>query len=206
MSRLKKEKIKATMSGLALMIAIGVAGGVGSYAYFTDQSEAKNDLVVTMGELDIDIPNSKEWNHDIGKTYDRQEIYIDNNGTLNQNVKLTIDNFKVNDTLSEEILKEINYQIEFKYVNRNQEEIDKIIYLNGEDLSKGIEQGKTLIELNGKSGYLKDDKGELITLSPGEYIKCTMATDITGANKELIQNKTITFDTNADGFQLGGAN
>lgn len=55
MRRLNKEKIKATISGLALMITIGTAGGIGSYAYFTDQAEAKNDLVVTMGNLDVSI-------------------------------------------------------------------------------------------------------------------------------------------------------
>lgn len=86
----KKESIKATISGLALMLAIGGIGGIGSYAYFTDQSNVDNSLRVTMGSFDIGIgAGINENNAAPGQTISKDFI-ISNEGTLDQYVDALI--------------------------------------------------------------------------------------------------------------------
>lgn len=201
MRRLKKEKIKATMSGLALMIAIGVAGGVGSYAYFTDQAEAKNDLVVTMGNLDV---NFKDKSNDISITNDNYEsnyftqtFKISNDGTLKQNVQFRFTDIAIEGSTAEgKVLQNINYELNMTYNGR-----EVILESNN---NKG-----TLSELKGMSlSELKyEESEELVQLASDENIECTLTIKLKDKSESTlkeVQNNKIKFKTEAKSVQLGG--
>lgn len=89
----KKQKIKETIIGLSLAIFIGVAGSVGSYAYFSDRVEADNGIKITMGTLDTSIAG-EDNKYINGATYDNSNILseftIKNEGTLDQLVTLNL--------------------------------------------------------------------------------------------------------------------
>lgn len=101
MSRIQKLKnrksdIKATISGLTLALAIGITGCIGSYAYFSDVAEIKNDLVVTTGTLSTGIGDG--FNDNLGKEEPiSKEFEIENNGNLEQLVTINYENINVDD-------------------------------------------------------------------------------------------------------------
>lgn len=194
MSRIKniikrKKNIKSTISSLALVLAIGGIGSLGSYAYFTDKAEAKNDLVVTMGRLDVDF---KEKSDDIKLDKDNyykdmyQTFKITNNGTLIQNVS-----FKFADFTNSSILDKLDCKLQMKYN-------DKKVILKDKNISK-------LSDLNNMN--YKDlvyENNELVDLKPQESIKCKLIINInpTNINISELQNKTIEFNSEVKSRQL----
>ncbi|MEG2457983.1 MAG: TasA family protein [Bacilli bacterium] len=105
---MKKNKTVAYLLAATLLVGGTFAG---TKAFFSDQAQAKNDLVITMGDLDVEV---KEGNWMKGKEAGRpgsevissgennnimnnakpgdgflKEVTITNNGTLNQEIKIT---------------------------------------------------------------------------------------------------------------------
>lgn len=188
MSRLKKLKInknkniKATLTGLSLSLVIGLAGGVGSYAYFTDKEEIKNDLVISMGDLQTSISKSLDITGLKPNSKNTEEFNIKNEGTLDQNVTIKFSNISQN----------IDYS---KYTNSDKIQYElEIIKLDGNVTSK-----KTTIN---KLNELSFDDTELGTLKKGESFKCKVT--ISSGDIRLYENSEINFDLNVDAVQLGG--
>lgn len=90
-----KYSIKATISGLALALTIGVVGNMGSYAYFSDKGEARNDLVFTMGNLKTSIGNGLNVENLKANELKSKDFYITNEGSLKEIVTLTFNDIKV---------------------------------------------------------------------------------------------------------------
>lgn len=115
----KKTSIKSAICGLTLALAIGTIGGVGSYAYFTDIAQAKNDLVLTMGNIEIHAyteDDEDELDFEINKgvedpILEYKEFNIKNNGSLNQEISLSFSNFKFENFLDNSQKQGLKYTI-----------------------------------------------------------------------------------------------
>ena len=108
----KKQKIKETIIGIALAIAIGVGGSVGSYAYFSDMVKSDNGIKITMGTLDVDIDpgfNLQEFYQ--GEEYE-QSFSINNEGTLDQILTLKINNILFNGIQDSDKLNNFKYELD----------------------------------------------------------------------------------------------
>ncbi|MGL6106246.1 TasA family protein [Romboutsia sp.] len=91
MRNMKNQKVKSTISGLALTLSIGVSGGLGSYAWFYDTDIVENNQTVALGDLNTSVSIGfgdgatveVELNEEstIEKTFD-----IKNEGSLNQRI------------------------------------------------------------------------------------------------------------------------
>ena len=110
---------------ISLVLAIGITGGLGSVAYFSDKENVNGDLKLTLGTLsseatktikiekmDIEVPVSDNF-------------IITNNGTLDQIMTL---NFK-NSSIGNDGLEKIKYSLSFE----SSENRDIQGYGNGEE-------------------------------------------------------------------------
>lgn len=197
MKRLKKEKIKATISGLALMIAIGAAGGIGSYAWFSDQAEAKNDLVVTMGNLHNDIYNPVKINIDKNNINSPQSssFYIENKGSLNQNVAIKF--IKTNNSI-DSYLGNIGCNLTIRYVNG---ENDEKLYLRGKEINTVLD----LLNIT-EEAVIVDSSNTPIVLKSGDKLELRL-TGIKLQNADLdilkaLDSNQVDFNIEANSYQV----
>lgn len=95
MSRLKREKrknmIKTTSCGLALVLAIGSAQGLGTYALFTDTENVPSDIALSTGDVDVEVGKGMDFTEVNPKDTKTIPVTITNHGTLNQNISLSLD-------------------------------------------------------------------------------------------------------------------
>ncbi|MBO3444223.1 TasA family protein [Clostridium sp. CCUG 7971] len=181
----KKESIKATIGGLALALAIGGIGSLGSYAYFTDKAETKNDLIVTMGSLDVSLNNPINMSLDESKKTATEAFKIINSGSLKQHVSLKFSNFT-----NSELLSEIGCNLSMTYNG-------KVVKLKG---YKSISKLSDLSNMNFTD--LVYESGNLVELEPKGIIDCALKIDISNGNQENIQNQDIRFNTEVDSRQI----
>lgn len=197
----KKERIKATISALALALAIGGLGSLGSYAYFTDKAEAKNDLIVTMGNLDVNLAYTSNSKHSSPSQCPDENpqgkidlltknFKIENRGSLKQNLIIKINEFTKLSGSGE--LSNITNKLNYTLTMKNNNSILGIYTGNLID----IENGKNIQELN-----------------PNEMINCELKVYIpsgmSDTDKKAIQNTTFNFDISVDAKQIdaqGGNN
>lgn len=181
----KRESIKAIISGLALALAIGGVGSLGSYAYFTDKAEAKNDLVVTMGNLEVNLENPINMSLDENKKVATETFKIINSGSLKQHVSLKFDSFT-----NDKLLSELECNLSMKHNG-------KIVELKGD---KSISKLSDLSNMNFTD--LVYESGNLIELEPKGIIDCILKIDISKGDQEAIQNQEIKFNTEVDSRQI----
>ncbi|MEG1285053.1 MAG: TasA family protein [Romboutsia sp.] len=192
MSRIQKLKnrksdIKATISGLTLALAIGVTGCLGSYAYFSDLADIRNDLVVTMGNLDTSI--GEGFKHTLEKSnFIEKEFEIKNNGSLEQLVTINFDEIYVNNAETSEL----------KYTLTLYEVAD-ILY----DGTIVLDDGATILDTTLdelENQEVKIDK----VLPPTEsfYLKST----VTKLNEPQVEGGNINFDLVVTGEQTDANN
>ena len=104
-----------------LALAIGITGGVGSLAYFSDKEVVGGELNLTLGTLSSEVKKTiKIDNMDIEKEVNDTFVLL-NSGTLNQRVVI---NF-LNSSIGEDGLEKINYLFnkEIYLLDENGEEI-----------------------------------------------------------------------------------
>lgn len=140
----KKESIKA----LALALIIGSIGTGMSYAYFKDEVKVNPDLNITTGTLQtvfleknkpIDIKYDDDYKD--GTTIKNDKFTIENKGTLNQKLKLNIENYKEHQTLiKNKHLSNIKHSIEFTKIKKDgsRESLDTYVAPFSEFKSKSI--------------------------------------------------------------------
>ncbi|MGL6106252.1 TasA family protein [Romboutsia sp.] len=182
--RKRKQFIKTVMTSLVLTLSIGCGSTMTTYAWFTDKETVENDLVITMGELDVNITEG----FNISELNRNDEAYktfsISNDGTLKQHISMKLDG------INKDIEKYINYKIVF-----NNEAIQPI---NGEEL------------LNGDHINLKYDNGTLVVLNPTETLTATAYITISkDMPKDLINSfveNALTFDLKVIATQVNNEN
>lgn len=216
--RKSKDKVKATIGGLALALTIGTVGSMGSYAYFVDKAKAQNDLVITMGNLNTDIEGHLDMGLDKDNKCVTQTFNIKNNGSLKQNVALGFseNSMKDNGSLKEYIALGI-----YKNINSmNASQLENLsctlnISYNGKAvIPKGysINTFNDLINMQNKELVYSDDK-KLVSLDSNKELNCTVSISIKdGLSEEQmksLQEKQFEFDTEVDAIQIdskGGSN
>ena len=164
---------------LALALAIGITGSLGSLAYFYDKEKINGDLKITLGTLssettktikidgmDIDIPVSDTF-------------VITNSGTLDQILRL---NFK-NPSIENDGLEKVKYSLTFESSN------GKSIkgYGNGEE---------TLVDLFNKDIKLMGYDNNDIVINEGEVITATLTLNMQRDMPEKYSNSEFKFDLN----------
>lgn len=169
----KKQKIKETILGLTLAISIGVAGSVGSYAYFSDRVNTDNGIKITMGTLDVGI--GEGFNQDVfekGIVYEKN-FNITNEGTLDEILTLKFENILLNNVENHNNLEQVYYKLKIE---------NETIECNLKELStKGVNIGR---------------------LNLGESISCTATLENRGVDPSYEQNTVIKFDLVVDGVQI----
>ena len=216
--RKSKMKVKATVSGLSLALTIGALGSMGSYAYFVDKANAKNDLVITMGNLNTDISGSLDISLDKNNKCVTQTFSITNNGSLKQNVALGFseNSIKNNKSLKEHIASGI-----YKNINRiNASQLENlsctlnISYKGKAVIPKGyrINTFNDLINMENKELIYRENK-KLVSLDSNKELKCSVSMSIKdGLSEEQmksLQERQFEFDTEVDAIQInskGGNN
>ena len=184
----KKDKLKATLSGAVLMLSIGSVGAFGSYSYFSDKASAKNDLVITMGELDTILSNGINISLSQAKLSETQTFLIKNEGTLKQNVKI--------DFLSSGG----DANLDLLSCNLNMTYGEQSVKPQGYSVSTL----KDLLSL--QSAYIVDNNGNKVEVDPGESINVSVTVgiegDISDGDKESLQGKEIGFSTSINAIQI----
>ena len=184
MSRLKNKKMKKftknIVSSLALALVMSSTQIIPTYALFTDTIKIANDLVISMGKLDVNIGdgfNEKELevkNEVINKTFK-----ISNDGTLKQHLKLSLSGIDNN------IKKYLDYNIEFE--NYNNKTIKSISY-------------KQLLNNNLVSLKYEDDS--LVVLEPGKFITATANIVIDENIPQDLIEQPLEFNLNINAIQV----
>lgn len=218
--RKSRVKVKATVSGLALALTIGAVGSMGSYAYFVDKAKAKNDLVITMGNLNTDIAGRLDMDLNKDNKCVTQTFNIKNNGSLKQNVALGFSEnsktIKNNRSLKENIALGIYKNIS----NMNASQLENLsctlnISYNGKAvIPKGysVNTFNDLINMENKELIYSNGK-TLVSLDPNKELSCSVSVSIKdGLSEEQmksLQEKQFGFDTEVDAIQIntkGGSN
>lgn len=151
--RNRKQFIKATMSSLVLTLVIYTIKPMTIYAYFMDKEVIRNDLVISMGKLDVEVSNGFEGEIlEHGKDV-KKEFTIENKGTLGQNLSIGL---QVTNNIPEDILDSIKYELKLKHNGTELPAITRTI--------KELTQNKTII---------KDIHGNEVILSPKDKLECT---------------------------------
>ena len=151
--RNRKQFIKATMSSLVLTLVIYTIKPMTIYAYFMDKEVIRNDLVISMGKLDVEVSNGFEGEIlEHGKDV-KKEFTIENKGTLGQNLSIGL---QVTNNIPEDILDSIKYELKLKHNDTELPAITRTI--------KELTQNKTII---------KDIHGNEVILSPKDKLECT---------------------------------
>lgn len=148
--RKKKQYTKTIMSSLALTIAIGYSQTMTTYAWFTDTENIQNDLIVTMGKLDVEIKEGLNvQNLKLNKLYEK-EFKINNLGSLKQKLRLKFSKGEYNN-IEKEHLKYISYTLSIK-TSKN-----KNVIINN---------------LNNNEVELLNSDGTKLVLDSGDYLNC----------------------------------
>ena len=201
MNKDMREKLKTTITGLSLMLVIGGLGGYGSYAYFTDQAQINNDLVVNMGSFKTTTKDVNVSDIDITKDLANPKLHtgefeLSNLGSLDQYVKLELVVPQTSTNMSKEdydaLLNCLKYQIVFdedtiKSMPQERKGLDKFLYSGGE------------------LGYLTDTNGDKVVLKSGETITgdiSIMLHDVDEDDKNIFSGKTITVELVGESKQI----
>lgn len=90
--RRRKNKIKTTYCCLTLALAMGISQGIGTYALFTDNENVPSDISLSTGDVDVEVnPVGDFTDTELNlSNYIEMPIKITNNGTLNQNIRLSL--------------------------------------------------------------------------------------------------------------------
>lgn len=149
-----KNRIKAAPCGLALALVIGSAQSLGTYALFSDTEDIINKIDISTGDIDVRVNEgfNHEWSDEDDDYYNDNDdddsirvkvhdLEIYNDGTLNQNISLSL----ISD-ISQYIDR---YELVFKEYN------NKII---------------ETIDLSTSTKELRHNDKELVTLNSGDYI------------------------------------
>lgn len=148
--RKKKQYTKAIMSSLALTIAIGYSQTMTTYAWFTDTENIENDLILTMGKLDVEIKEGLNVQNLNLNNLHEQEFKINNLGSLKQKLRLKFLKGESNN-IEKEHLKYISYTLSIK-TSKN-----KNVIINN---------------LNNNEVELLNSDGTKLVLDPGDYLNC----------------------------------
>lgn len=169
------KKIKNIIS---LALAIGIIGGAGSLAYFSDKEVLGGELNLTLGTLSSEVKKTiKIDNMDIEKEVNDTFVLL-NNGTLNQRVVI---NF-LNPSIGEDGLEKIKYSLDFESSNK-------------EKKIKSYGGGKEKINsLFNKEIYLLDENGEEIYLEEGETLIAKLTLIMERDMPESYSGKEFKFD------------
>lgn len=190
MSRLKKlkerkikNKIKATSCGLALALLIGSVQGLGTYALFTDNVDVSK-LAISTG--DVDVSAGEGFKDDL---IDKNNIItksfkIKNQGTLRQKLQLGL---ITNTSISEEALKNINYNLTMTHGEKNIKPINLNFY--------EIKQMEPI--------DLEYEHGGKVILKPGEIIDCTATISLKNGSRSNQEKVNIEFNLNILASQIG---
>ena len=184
MSRLKNKKskkfIKTIISSLALTLAMSSTQIIPTYALFTDTIKIANDLVISMGKLDVNIGNGfNEKELEVKNKVINKTFKISNDGTLKQHLKLSLSGIDNN------IKKYLDYNIEFE--NYNDKTIKPISY-------------KQLLNNNLVSLKYEDDS--LVVLEPGKFITATANIVIDENIPQDLIEQPLKFNLNINAIQV----
>lgn len=185
--RKRKQFIKTIMSSLALVLVMGASQGVTTHAWFTDEEIIDNDLIITMGNLDVEI--GKGFNGEILKFNEnlKKSFSIENCGTLKQNLSIGL---QITDDIPEDVLGSIKYEIKLKH--------------NGKELPAIT---KTIKELTQNNVRINDSNGEEITLDSSDKLECTAIVTIPDKSKfDEIAGNQLNFKLNVFANQIDYSN
>lgn len=192
LKRLKKTKnqtIKTVMSSLALTLIIGVGNTISTYAWFNDKENIKNDLSITMGDLNVAI--SGGFNSEVLKE-DKdfkgvKDFTIKNDGNLNEKLRFKISLNESND-LNPMYFKYISYSL-----NIVNEDNNKILT----NLDINLAEDKFI--------DLKYENGTRVKLKPGETLKCKSTISLNTGDESIINEmskKNIGFNVDVFASQI----
>ena len=71
---------------------MGISQGIGTYALFTDNENVPSDISLSTGDVDVEVnPVGDFTDTELNlSNYIEMPIKITNNGTLNQNIRLSL--------------------------------------------------------------------------------------------------------------------
>lgn len=194
MSRGKKERIKSYITGLALMITIGSAGALGSYAYFTDKEQASNDLIITMGELSTMISNSINISLDINNLYKTETFKITNTGNLKQNLSIDFFGSSISENLNLELLTcSLSMSYDGKKVVPKGYSISNLKQLLDEGISELVYEGTST------SVEIEPNNTKPIVCNVTIGIKDGLSSE----QLKSLEEKSIKFNTKVNSIQVG---
>ena len=177
--RKRKNRIKATVCGLALFLQIGSIRLLGTHALFADVEDIPTNISISTGDVEVEVEDRfNKINLEQGKEYNN-EFSISNKGTISQKVYLTFDYEGAN------YLDGIIYKLQVIYKDRVLDEIIK----SGEDFKKSEE-----IEI-------KDNDSEFI-LEAGENITCKTSILLEETDNVYLQDNCY-FDLKITSKQIG---
>ena len=184
MSKLKNKKMKKftknVVSSLALALLMSSTQIIPTYALFTDTIKIANDLVISMGKLDVNIGNGfNEKELEVKNKVINKTFKISNDGTLKQHLKLSLSGIDNN------IKKYLDYNIEFE--NYNNKTIKSISY-------------KQLLNNNLVSLKYEDDS--LVVLEPGKFITATANIVIDENIPQDLIEQPLEFNLNINAIQV----
>ena len=158
---------------ISLVLAIGITGGLGSVAYFSDKENVNGDLKLTLGTLSSEATKTVKIEKMDIEVPVSDTFIITNNGTLDQRMTL---NFK-NSSIGNDGLEKIKYSLSFESSeNRNGEE--------------------TLLSLFNKNIQLLDAEGNEVVLNDGEVLTATLTLNMQRDMPENYSNAEFKFDLN----------
>lgn len=164
---------------ISLVLAIGIIGGLGSVAYFSDKENVNGDLKLTLGTLSSEATKTVKIEKMDIEVPVSDTFIITNNGTLDQRMTL---NFK-NSSIGNDGLEKIKYYLSFESSeNRNIQG-----YGNGEE---------TLLSLFNKNIQLLDTEGNEVVLNDGEVLTATLTLNMQRDMPENYSNAEFKFDLN----------
>lgn len=162
-----------------LVVAIGITGGMGSLAYFSDQKLMNGEIKLVLGTLDSNITKTIKIEKLDIEVPVSDTFVITNNGTLDQKMTFMLNNSSI-DT---DGLDKINYSLSFESSAGKKIKT----YGNGnEALSTLFNKELELLDINGNKVFLDD----------GETLTGTLTLNMKRDMPEKYSNADFTFDLN----------
>lgn len=164
---------------LFLVLAIGIAGSLGSLAYFSDKENIYGDLELTIGTLSSEVTKVIKIEKMDIEVPVSDTFIINNNGTLDQRMTM---NFK-NSSIGNDGLDKIKYSLSFESSkNRN-------IKVYGSEK-------ETLLSLFNRDIKLLDSEGNEVVLDDGEVLTGKLVLNMQRDMPEAYSDKEFKFDLN----------
>ncbi|ELC8443541.1 signal peptide protein [Clostridium perfringens] len=139
---------------IALALAIGVTGSVGSLAYFSDKEKMNGEIKLTLGTLSSEITKGIKIEGIDIEVPVSDTFLITNNGTLDQTVLINFEN----SSIGNDGLEKIKYSLSFK----SSKDRKLKSYGNGEEtLLSLFENGVKVVDLDNNEIILEE--GEILT-------------------------------------------